>query len=95
MPCAFWQHEPAEPPVKIIDEGPANVLVVQNLRDPATPHLGGVLLRKALGDRARLVSIDQGGHGAYVFNDNPCGLNVTTSYLVDGTRPPHDTYCPA
>jgi pimeloyl-ACP methyl ester carboxylesterase len=93
-PCAYWPYEPAEPPVQIIDDGPSNVLIVQNLRDPATPHLGGVLLRMAFGDRAQLVSIDQGGHGAYVYDDNPCGLNVTTTYLVEGERP-GDTYCPA
>ncbi len=93
-PCAYWA-DPAEPQVKITDDGPANVLIVQNLRDPATPHLGGVLLRQAFDDRARLVSIDQGGHGAYIYNDNPCGLKVTTAYLVEGKRPAHDVFCPA
>jgi pimeloyl-ACP methyl ester carboxylesterase len=92
-PCAYWPYEPAEP-VEIPDQGPANVLIAQNLRDPATPHRGGVLLRKAFGDRAQLVSIDQGGHGAYVYDDNACGLNVVTTYLVEGERP-GDTYCPA
>jgi pimeloyl-ACP methyl ester carboxylesterase len=93
-PCAYWPYEPAEPPVEITDDGPPNVLIVQNLRDPATPHRGGVLLRKAFGDRAQLVSIDQGGHGAYVYDDNACGLNVTTTYLVEGERP-GDMDCPA
>lgn len=93
-PCAFWHHE-SEGPVKITDEGPENILVVQNLRDPATPLKGGEIAREAFGERARLVSIDQGGHGAYVFNDNPCGLNVTTSFLVDGTFPEQDTFCQA
>lgn len=94
-PCAYWHHEPVEPPVRITDDGPRNVLVVQNLRDPATPHVGGVINRKAFGDRARLVSIDQGGHGAYIFNDNPCGLNVTTTFLVEGKLPAFDKFCPA
>jgi pimeloyl-ACP methyl ester carboxylesterase len=94
VPCAFWP-EPLEPPVRISDKGPANILLVQNLRDPATPYVGGVLLRKKFGKRARLVSVDQGGHGVYLFDDNPCGLNVTTRYLVDGRLPAKDVLCPA
>ncbi|MBB6565178.1 alpha/beta hydrolase [Kribbella sandramycini] len=94
-PCAFWHHAPAEPPVKISQKGPANILILQNLRDPATPHVGGVLLRKAFGDRARLVSVDQGGHGAYVYSSNACVLNVATAFLVDGKRPRHDLRCDA
>jgi hypothetical protein len=34
--CAFWPA-PAEPPVRIGADGPSDVLLVQNLRDPATP----------------------------------------------------------
>jgi pimeloyl-ACP methyl ester carboxylesterase len=94
LPCAFWP-EPLEPKVEISDDGPSNILLVQNLRDPATPHLGGVLLRLKFGDRARLVSIDQGGHGAYLFDDNPCGLNTTTKFLADGKRPANDKFCAA
>ncbi len=93
-PCAYWQR-PAEPPVRITEDGPANVLILQNLRDPATPHVGGVLLRKAFGHRARLVSVDAGDHGVYVYDDNPCALNLTTTYLVDGTLPRGDTFCSA
>lgn len=94
-PCAFWHDDPAGPPVPFEDEGPANVLVLQNLRDPATPHLGGRLAREAFGDRARLVSVDAGGHGVYVYDDNPCALNTTTRFLVDGRLPARDTFCAA
>lgn len=93
-PCAFWHGRRAEP-VQISDDGPSNVLLLQNLRDPATPLIGGKMFRTAFGDRARLVTIDQGGHGAYVYNDNPCGLDIATRYLVDGKRPAKDTFCPA
>ena len=91
-PCAYWHNDPAEPPVEIVDEGPQNVLVVQNLRDPGTPYLGGQLARKAFGDRAALVSVHDGGHGAYVYGGNACALNTTTRYLVDGDLP-KDTFC--
>ncbi|MEV6154693.1 alpha/beta hydrolase [Nonomuraea sp. NPDC052129] len=61
-PCAFWPSEPYEPPVQITGRGPANVLILQNLRDPATPLAGARQLRKAFGDRARMVTADPGGH---------------------------------
>jgi pimeloyl-ACP methyl ester carboxylesterase len=93
LPCAFWPHEPAEPPVPVVDEGPANVLVVQNRRDPVTPHRGGELIHEKFGDRSRLVSVDGSGHGVYVTGDNACALNTTTSFLVDGKLPKHDKTC--
>ncbi|MFB9905567.1 alpha/beta hydrolase [Allokutzneria oryzae] len=92
-PCAFWPYEPAEPPVAVVDEGPANVLVVQNRRDPVTPHRGGELLDEKFGDRSRLVSVDGSGHGVYVIGDNACALNTTTSFLVDGKLPERDMSC--
>jgi pimeloyl-ACP methyl ester carboxylesterase len=92
-PCAFWPARPVEPPVKITDRGPGNVLLTQNLRDPATPHAGAVAMRAALGDRARLVTADQGGHGAYLQNGNTCLADVATAFLVDGTLPVKDVFC--
>jgi pimeloyl-ACP methyl ester carboxylesterase len=94
-PCAYWHDEPADPPVAFDDEGPRNVLVLQNLRDPATPHRGGQLARAAFGDRARLVSVDDGGHGVYVYDDNPCALNTTTRFLLGGELPGSDLFCAA
>lgn len=91
-PCAFWPS-PLEPRVEISTKGPANILLLQNLRDPATPYVGGMELRRALGQRARLVSIDQGGHGAYLLGDNACANNAATRYLVAGELPRHDTFC--
>lgn len=94
-PCAFWHDDPADPPVEISPDGPRNVLVLQNLRDPATPHLGAEIARAKFGDRARLVSVDAGGHGVYVYDDNPCALNIGTRFLLDGDLPGSDTFCGA
>jgi pimeloyl-ACP methyl ester carboxylesterase len=93
VPCAYWPHEPAEPPVAVNDHGPANVLVVQNRRDPVTPHRGGELIDEKFGDRSRLVSVDGTGHGVYALSDNACALNTTTSFLVDGKLPKQDMSC--
>jgi pimeloyl-ACP methyl ester carboxylesterase len=89
-PCAFWDA-PAEPPVAIDRNGPENVLVLQNRRDPVTPHRGGELLDEKFGDRSRLVSVEGSGHGVYVLGDNACALNTTTDFLVDGELPAQDT----
>ncbi|MFC8208563.1 MULTISPECIES: alpha/beta hydrolase [Streptomyces] len=94
-PCAFWPHAPAEQPVEVDPEGPRNVLLLQNRRDASTPHLGGKMLREKFGDRARLISVDDSGHGVYVLGRNSCALNTTTRYLVEGKMPTDDTFCRA
>ncbi|WP_086674261.1 alpha/beta hydrolase [Amycolatopsis pretoriensis] len=91
-PCAFWPS-PVEPPVRITGRGPANVLMLQNLRDPATPMPGALRLRAAFGDRARLVTADQGGHVAYLNGSNQCGNDAVSDYLATGHRPAHDVFC--
>jgi pimeloyl-ACP methyl ester carboxylesterase len=93
-PCAYWPYEPVEQ-AEISQEGKRNILIVQNERDPATPLRGGQLAREKFGDRSRLVTVDQSGHGAYVLHDNPCALETTTKFLVDGTLPKRDVSCRA
>ncbi|WP_414942505.1 alpha/beta hydrolase [Amycolatopsis sp. cmx-11-51] len=94
-PCAFWPTEPIEPPVEITGHGPSNVLIVQNLRDPSTPLSGAEKMRAALGHRARMITADQGGHGAYLYQKNKCLNDATTEYLATGERPPQDFACAA
>ncbi|WP_026361190.1 alpha/beta hydrolase [Amycolatopsis nigrescens] len=94
-PCAFWPVRP-EPRIPITGNGPSNVLIVQNLRDPITPLTGARATRTALGPRARMVTVDQGGHGAYlVTGQNRCGRDAVTDYLTAGAFPPADTHCAA
>lgn len=92
--CAF-SPAPTQPPVRVTQHGPSNIMLVQNLRDPATPYAKALNLRRALGDRARLVSVDAGGHGSYLANGNACGDAQVTRFLAGGVRPPHDVTCPA
>lgn len=93
-PCADWP-DPVEPSVQINDRGPSNILIVQNLRDPATPLSGARELQRALGDRARMVTADQGGHLAYLFKDNTCLNDSVTTFLATGQRPQQDVACAA
>jgi pimeloyl-ACP methyl ester carboxylesterase len=95
-PCAFWPNEPREAPVEIDVEGDTKVLVVQSLRDPATPYEGGLAMRLELGDRARLVSVGNGGHiAAYDDDRQPCADDAVTSFLLTGRLPERDRFCPA
>lgn len=93
-PCAFWQP-PLDKTVEITDDGPANVLIPQNTRDPATIESGAVDLRRAFGKRARMVTVDGGGHGVYLIEGNACADNATTRFLLGGDLPAADQFCPA
>ncbi|MFJ6987277.1 MULTISPECIES: alpha/beta hydrolase [unclassified Streptomyces] len=94
-PCAFWPTARVEPSVRVGDRGPSNVLLVQNERDPGTPLAGARDLRRALGQRATMVTADQGGHGVYPFGTNTCANDAATAFLTDGHRPPRDLACAA
>jgi pimeloyl-ACP methyl ester carboxylesterase len=92
-PCAFWHTEPADQPVRITPDGPSNILMLQNLRDPVTPYFGALRMRADLGNRARLVTVDRGGHGSYLADGNACGDRAVTQFLLTGHRPAADLRC--
>jgi pimeloyl-ACP methyl ester carboxylesterase len=89
-PCAFWPGR-VEPPVRVTDHGPRNVLIVQNTRDPATPLVTALGLRRALGSRAAMVTVDQGGHGTYGLGS--CADAITDAFLANGELPRRDRFC--
>ncbi|WP_435604230.1 alpha/beta hydrolase [Streptomyces sp. bgisy130] len=91
-PCGFWQA-PAEPPTRITADGPSNILMVQNRRDPYNPYFGALKMRRSLGERARLLTLEHGGHGAYLTNGPVCGDRTVTAFLTTGRRPQTDTGC--
>ncbi|WP_369214312.1 alpha/beta hydrolase, partial [Streptomyces flavofungini] len=93
MPCAAWPYSPQEPPVRITGDGPSNVLLIQNERDPATPLAGARAMRTALGGRATMVTVDSTGHDSYLANGNVCGDRTVTRFLATGDRPGDDVHC--
>ncbi|MEU9607500.1 alpha/beta hydrolase [Streptomyces sp. NPDC048057] len=93
-PCAFWKNDQREEPTRITSDGPSNILMIQNRRDPATPHFGALEMRRALGDRARMVTVEKGGHAVYVGTGNACGDRTVTEFLTTGKRPARDVSCP-
>ncbi|WP_208297546.1 alpha/beta hydrolase [Actinophytocola oryzae] len=86
-PCAFWPYRPSESPTRVTAQGPRNIVLIQNRRDPATPLSGAKRLLEAFGPRAGMVITESGGHNAYLANGNACGDRAVTAFLVDGTRP--------
>jgi CubicO group peptidase (beta-lactamase class C family) len=94
-PCAYWPSDPIDRPIAVTSRGRSNVLLVNNLRDPATTHDAATSVRRQFGDRARLVSVDQGGHGSYLFSGNACAQRIGTDFLVHGSRPSADLVCPS
>ncbi|MEC3957426.1 alpha/beta hydrolase [Nocardia sp. CDC153] len=90
-PCATWPYL-VQPRTVVNATGPSNLLLVQNLRDPATPYSGALNLRRAFGDRARMVAVDAGGHGAYP-SPVACANEAVERFLTDGTRPESDLTC--
>lgn len=88
-PCAFWASGPLEPPVTISSTGPRNVLILENLRDPATPLPLARDIRGSLGMRASLVTVDEGGHGVLTNSDqNICAAQLASSFLKPERSPP-------
>jgi hypothetical protein len=95
-PCASWRTGPVERPASIADRGSRNVLVVQNERDPATPPFAGRGMRRALGQRAVLVTVDAGGHRVYGLQaPGSCATAAVDAFLVEGSLPTADKRCPA
>lgn len=50
-------------------------------------------MRRAFGQRARMVAVDSGGHGVYLANGNACGDRTVTSFLTTGNLPTRDKSC--
>jgi pimeloyl-ACP methyl ester carboxylesterase len=93
-PCAFWSFEPRDRPVEIDTlKGEGKVLLVQSLRDPATPVDGGFAMRAALGARSRIVTVEDGAHVVAFNAINGCADAHAAVFLAEGTLP-RDTYCP-
>ena len=94
-PCAFWPSDPIDPPVRAVDRGPDNILLINNLHDPVTTYADALSLRRQFGDRARLVGVDHGGHGSYLLAGNMCANQAGTAFLLGGPLAAHDFTCPA
>ncbi|GAB2604206.1 alpha/beta hydrolase [Kribbella endophytica] len=62
-------------------------------RDPGTAIAGAKEMHRAFGQRARMVTVDGGGHGAYPWGNNTCGNDAVTKFLLTGERPANVLAC--
>ncbi|GAA6527480.1 alpha/beta hydrolase [Intrasporangium sp. DVR] len=89
--CGAWPGEPRRPSGGTLGRGAAPVLVIGNLRDPATP-IGGTKQLAADLASAVLVTSDHDGHGTY-YAGNSCVDSIVDGYLITGTVPSSDRAC--
>ncbi|MGW0518069.1 alpha/beta hydrolase [Crossiella sp. NPDC003009] len=93
-PCAFWPGKPVEPPAQVVPGRAKSVLIVQASGDTSTPLVGAQGLRRALGDQARLVLLENTRvHGVYANFGNACVDAEVTGYLIAGALPAKDVSC--
>ncbi|RAS60770.1 alpha/beta hydrolase family protein [Lentzea atacamensis] len=91
-PCAFWDRPNVQlkRPTGI---GVATTLMVQSVRDPATPLEGAQKAHRNFNNSVLLTVEDEGDHGIYGFG-NECVNDIVERYLVDGVAPTKDLTCP-
>ena len=89
--CGAWPGEARKPSGTTLAAGAAPILVIGNLRDPATP-IGGTKQLAADLASGVLVTSDHDGHGTY-YAGNSCVDSIVDGYLVRGTVPPADQAC--
>jgi pimeloyl-ACP methyl ester carboxylesterase len=90
-PCAFWDR----PPLQLkrpTGRGVPPILMVQSVRDPATPLEGAQRLHAEFAGSRLLTVTDEGDHGVYAFG-NACVDDVVESFIVDDVVPRRDLTC--
>ncbi|WP_158843358.1 alpha/beta hydrolase [Saccharothrix deserti] len=91
-PCAFWDRPQLELK-KPTGKGVPPVLMVQSVRDPATPLEGAQRAHRNFEGSRLLTVTDEGDHGVYGFG-NACVDDIVEAFIVDGKVPPKDLTCP-
>ncbi len=89
--CAAWPDPGRALKGSTLAVGAAPILVIGNLRDPATPIGGTKQLAKDL-DSGVLVTSDHDGHGTY-FAGNSCVDAIVDGYLMTGAVPQDGKAC--
>jgi pimeloyl-ACP methyl ester carboxylesterase len=90
--CAFW-HRPNVHLKHPDGVGVAPTLMVQSVRDPATPLEGARKAHRNFNNSVLLTVEDEGDHGIYGLG-NKCVNDIVERYLVDGVTPAKDLTCP-
>lgn len=92
--CQHWPWPPAldrtlESRTKV------HALMVQNEFDPSTPYSGALAARRANGDAARMVLVDNATTHGVMFDHDACTTDAQFAYLNAGVMPGKDVVCEA
>jgi len=79
-PCAFWDRPPLQLKTPT-GRGVPPILMVQSVRDPATPLEGAQRAHAKFAGSRMLTVTDEGDHGIYAFG-NACVDDVVESFIV-------------
>ena len=93
LPCAYWpvRSYPLPGGRSALGAGAPPILVVGNLRDPATPYRWAQALSRDLSSGV-LLGWDGNGHTAYMMGSS-CVDNVVNNYLISLAVPRSGTVC--
>lgn len=91
-PCIGWPVPAELSPGPVRAEGAPPIVVIGNLRDPATPYAWAESLASQLASGV-LVTRDADGHTSYLRSD--CVDDLVTRYVVDLSAPAGGATCPA
>ena len=89
--CKTWPTAGRTPKGRTLAVGAAPILVIGNLRDPATP-IGGTKQLAADLDSGVLVTSDHDGHGTY-YAGNSCVDSAVDGYLIRDVVPKNGLAC--
>ena len=92
LQCAGWPVKGDDASREVAAPSAPPILVVGTTGDPATPYAWASALTRNLGGRARLLTFEGYGHGAYDTGD-PCVRRTVNAYLLQGTVPAAGATC--
>lgn len=90
QPCVFWDRPAAATLAPRTGKGVPPVLMVQNVRDPATPYEGAIRAKRAFDGAWMLLVRNEGDHT--IYPGNPCVDAKVEAYLL-GQVPARDATC--
>ena len=91
QPCASWPYLPTRQ-LLVNGRGLPGTLMVNSVRDPATPYEGAVRAHQRFAG-SRLVTVENEGDHGIVGSGNRCVDAIAAAFLVDGRLPAADTRC--
>ncbi|WP_330315857.1 alpha/beta hydrolase [Streptomyces platensis] len=92
LPCATWPVKQQRPVDVKTGKGLPNVLIVQSVRDAATPYGGAVELHRRLKGSRMITERDAGSHGV-TGQVNPCINDRVDAYFLSGKTDAKDVTC--